>query len=172
MSQMMFSSFPELTTERFLLRQLTLDDKPEIFILRSDERVIKYLDRSKAQRLEDSQKFIESINSGIENNLSMYWAVSHKGSSPLVGTICLWNISEDRLKADIGFELLPDHQGKGIMQEVIPAVLDYGFRVMKLQTIEGEVSPENIKSIKLMERFGFRYDRKLEETIIYTLSDN
>jgi RimJ/RimL family protein N-acetyltransferase len=33
-------------------------------------------------------------------------------------------------------------QGKGIMQEVIPAVINYGFEVMKLKSINGEVDPK------------------------------
>ena len=40
---------------------------------------------------------------------------------------------------------------------------------MKLNVIEGEVDPGNIRSIKLMEKFGFEYADKLESTIIYSL---
>lgn len=169
MHNLNFTPFPFLSTENYNLRQLNEKDDKEIFILRSDDRVLKYLDIPKAEFLDDARIFIEKINALIKNNVSIYWAVTANSSSKLLGTICLWNITESPYKADIGFTLLPDQFGKGIMQEVLPAVLDYGFNTMKLEKIKGEVSPDNIKSIKLMEKFGFTLSEKLENTLIYSL---
>lgn len=166
-----FTPFPFLSTENYMLRQLTDKDDKEIFILRSDERVLKYLDIQKAETLDDARKFIEKINAAIKINMSIYWAISGNSSSKLLGTICLWNITESPNKADIGFTLLPDQFGKGIMQEILPAVIDYGFNIMKLEKIEGDVAPDNIKSIKLMEKFGFIFSKKLEYTDIYSLDN-
>ena len=163
-----FPPFPVLKTTRFVLRKLTQNDEAEIFILRSDEDVLKYLDIPKAESLDDARKFIDKIIS-VNNNGWVYWAISFKNEPKLLGTICLWNVSRDESKADIGFTLLPDFQGKGIMQEVIPVVLEYGFREMKLGKIYGEVSPGNIKSIKLLEKFGFMCTGDSENTLIYTL---
>ena len=169
MNRINFMPFPNLTTEHFNLRQLTMEDENEIFTLRSDETILKYLDKPPAKSIEEARQFIEKVNKGIKENEWIYWAVSHKSKTKLCGTICLWNISKDQTKADIGFELLPNYHGKGIMQEVIPVVIDYGFKTMRLNTIEGEVDPNNIKSIKLMEKFGFVYNRKLDTTVIYSL---
>lgn len=169
MNKINFIPFPGLFTKQYHLRQLSLDDQEEIFILRSDERVLEHLDIQKADTIEDARNFIIKINNGINNNESIYWAICRTGNPKLVGTICLWNISQAESKADIGFALLPEFQGNGIMQEVIPAVLDYGFNTMNLKKIDGEVTPANIKSIKLMERFGFKYEFELENTFIYSL---
>lgn len=167
-----FSSFVPLTTPNFVLRQLTLADQDEIFILRSDQRVLEYLDIPAAKSLDDAIKFINKINSEDFNNEWVYWAISFKGEPKLVGTICLWNISEDKTSADIGFTLLPEFQAKGIMQEVIPIVLNHGFTTMDLGKIHGEVSPRNIKSIKLLEKFGFLCTRESKNTLIFTLDRN
>jgi [ribosomal protein S5]-alanine N-acetyltransferase len=169
MKEINFLPFPDLTTGEFSLRQLTTDDRDEIFILRSDERVLEYLDIPKAGSLNDAVVYINMINNGVKNNDWVYWGITGKNESKLIGTICLWNILPAESKADIGFVLLPDQQGKGIMQEVIPVVLSYGFITMGLDVIKGEVAPGNIKSIKLMERFGFKYAFNLENTVIYTL---
>ncbi len=167
-----FSSFVPLTTANFLLRQLTLSDQNEIFVLRSDQRVLEYLDIPAAKSLDDAIKFINKINCGDLNNEWAYWAISFKGEQKLIGTICLWNICGDKTSADIGFTLLPEFQGKGIMQEVIPVVLSHGFYEMNLGKILGEVSPGNIKSIKLLEKFGFICTDEFEHTSIYTLTRN
>jgi len=171
MSKINFTPFPLLRTERLTLRQLTLEDDNEIFRLRSDESVNKFLDRPIAKTIDDAIQFINKINKGIRKNELIYWAIAFKNHLRLIGTICLWNISEDRTKIEIGFELLPDHQGKGVMQEVLPIVIKYGFETMKLSSIEGEVDPNNLKSIKLMEKNGFIFQKRLGNTVIYSLQN-
>ncbi len=171
MSKINFTPFPNITSAKFYLRPLSINDDKQIFILRSDERVLKYLDKPKAKSINEAREFIDKINKGIKNNEWIMWVIESKESSSFIGTICLWNLSDDKTKADIGFEILPDFFGKGIMQEVIPIILNFGFDVMDLDVIEGEVDPENIKSIKLMEKFGFEYNKKLESTDVYHLKN-
>ena len=169
MNKISFTPFPNLITERLILRQLKIEDVNEIFALRSDERVNKFLDRPKAKTIEDARKFIYKINEGIPKNKWVYWAITLKNSHKLIGTICFWKISKEHSKAKIGFELLPDYQGKGIMREVLATIIEYGFENMKLHSIEGDVAPNNSKSIRLLKRNCFVYDRKLKDTVIYSL---
>lgn len=171
MPKINFTPFPNLTSARYNLRPLSIEDDKEIFILRSDERVLKYLGKPKAKSINEAREFIDKINNGIKNNEWIMWVIESKESSLFIGTICLWNLSDDRTKADIGFEILPDHFGKGIMQEVIPIILKFGFNDMQLDVIEGEVDPANIKSIKLMEKFGFEFYKNLESTDVYYLKN-
>jgi len=171
MHKIVFSPFPNLTTERFNLRQLRLKDKNEIFLLRSDERVNQFLDRPIAKTVNDARQFINKIKTGIAKNEAIYWAITLLNQSKLIGTICLWNLSDDGTKAEIGFELLPNYLGRGIMHEVLPIIIQYGFETMKLKSIEGEVDPNNVNSIKLMEKNGFNLKEKLSNTLIYSLQN-
>lgn len=179
MKEINFTPFPTLTTARLMLRQLSTDDANKIFAIRSDERVNKYLDRTGCKTLEEARQFIDKINTGIANNECIYWAIALKNKPGLIGTICLWNISKEQSKAEIGFELLPDYQGKGFMQEAVTAVIEYGFKTMKLSLIEGVVDPNNARSIKLMEKNNFRLvtntrnsnpdDESIPNTVVYEL---
>jgi ribosomal-protein-alanine N-acetyltransferase len=169
LNKISFSPFPNLSTERLILRQLNIEDENEILALRSDEIVNEFLDRPKAKTIEDARKFIYKINEGISKNESIYWAITQKNSNKLIGTICFWKISKEHSKAEIGFELLPEYQGKGIMRELLATIIEYGFENMNLHSIEGEVAPDNSKSIKLLKRNGFVYNKKLKNTVIYTL---
>jgi ribosomal-protein-alanine N-acetyltransferase len=175
-----FTPFPDLSTPRLLLRQLDPRDENEIFTLRSDERVNLHLDRPKATSIKDARDFIEKITAGIRKNESMFWAISSREDPRLLGTICLWNINEKERKAEIGYELLPDHQRKGIMQEALSAVLAYSFGVLQLNTIEAWTTLRNHASVRILENNYFKRDAeaesKLENTekesglIIYTLT--
>jgi ribosomal-protein-alanine N-acetyltransferase len=51
--------------------------------------------------------------------------------------------------------MMPEYHGKGIMQEALTPVLEYGFNIMKLHTVEADADPENAPSIKLLERNKF-----------------
>ena len=150
-----FTPFPFLTTENYSLRNLIPADEQEIFALRSSDEINKYLDRPKANTLEEARNFITKIINGIAKNESIFWVVTPKDESKLLGTICLWKISKDEAKAEIGYELLPENHGKGIMQEVIPRVLQFGFEEIKLEMIEAELSPRNLKSVRLLEKNNF-----------------
>jgi len=171
MSNINFNPFPQLTTSHLILRQLFLKDANEVFLLRSDKQVNKYLDRPIANSVDDARKFINNINNGINRNEFIYWAIAFKTHSKLIGSICLWNISENGTKSELGLELLPDYQGKGIIQGALPEVIRYGFEEMELHSIEGEVDPKNVKSIKLMEKNGFISKNKLMNTLIYSLQN-
>jgi len=175
-----FFPFPTLITERLRLRQLDLPDENEIFILRSDENVNKYLDRPRASSISDAREFINKINAGITRNESIFWVITTSQNNELIGTICLWNISIENSCAEIGFELLPCFQGKGIMQEALTSIINFGFDNMKLQAIEGYVHKDNNRSIKLLEKNSFikdiNFDHKkigqpeLENMVVYRLN--
>ena len=71
-----FTPFPILTTERLTLRQLEINDEQEIFTLRSDSEINKYLDRQISNTIDDARNFINSVNENITKNDSLYWAFS------------------------------------------------------------------------------------------------
>ena len=179
MNSFQFSPFAVLVTEDLLLRQLATTDAPEILALRSNEQVNRYVNRNKAHSLEDALSFIDLINKNIENNQSIYWGLQPKNNLKLIGTICLWNLSKQDISAEIGYELLPDFQGKGFMQQAISSVLEYGFKKMHLQTIEAWTVKQNLASTRILERNGFVVDviaygkmteeEKVKDTIVFSL---
>ena len=151
-----FKPFPILRTGKLTLRQLVSSDDNEIFALRSNENVNKYLDRKPSKSIDDAKTFIQTINENIKSNNSIYWAITLNGTNKLIGTICLFDFSADNLKAEIGYELLPEFQGKGIMQEAISKVIDFGIQHIGLNSIEAYTHSENQSSTRLLEKFNFK----------------
>lgn len=156
MIQHNFTPFPILQTQRLTLRQLLSSDDNEIFALRSDKSVNEYLDRKPANTIEDARSFISAIHEGMQHNNSIYWAIAWNDGGKLLGTVCLFDISHDELKAEIGYELLPGFQGKGIMHEAIAAVIDFAFNHIGLQSIEACIHAENAPSTRLLEKMNFK----------------
>lgn len=164
-----FDPFPSLTTERLLLRQLSIADKEEIFFLRSDKDVLEFVDIPKAQSVNDAIAFIEKINIYIANNESVMWALTLKNSDTLIGNICLWNMDAENNKAEIGYMLHPKCQGKGLMQEALEKIINYGFETMQLNSIVADLHAGNLKSLKLLVKNGFMYETSNGDYVIYSL---
>lgn len=162
-----FEPFPLITTKQLVLRKLEDSDAPEIFILRSDDRILKFLDIQKANNLGDATAFIHKINKGISENECIYWGIAFKGDDKLVGTICCWNIIRAHYRAEVGYALHPDQQGKGVMQEALAGILDYAFSKMRLHSIEAKVHPGNSASIKLLERNKFIREAYFKEDYFF-----
>ncbi len=152
----------ELLTARLHLRKLIPDDAAAISSLRSDETVNKFINRSREQGLQVATAFITQINQTIDENRLFYWAITLKDSPKPIGTICLWNISEDWTTAEVGFEIIPAFQGKGIMQEALEAVLQYAFSTCRFVKLKAIVHPENLRSIKLLSRNGFMRNGEIQ----------
>ena len=163
MNKMSFTPFPRLITERLLLRQPVEEDAQQIFQLRSNETVNKYLDRPKTNSITDVMQFLEKINGIIANRQGLYWIITLKEELHVVGTIGLWNFSEETSSAEIGYELLPSYHGKGFMQEALNAVLAFAFKNAGLKKIEAFTHPENISSSKLLRKSSFHRDAKAEQ---------
>ena len=170
-----FAPFPVLKTERLTLRQLSVNDDKEIFALRSDKQVNKYIDRQPSIVIEDARRFIEKISEIVKQNEGIYWAITLTKDDNLVGTICLFNFSNENDQAEIGYELLPAFQRQGIMQEATSKVIAFGIDVIGLKAIEAYTHLENENSSKLLEKFNFRKQKNIDSNsndmfVIFRLS--
>lgn len=155
MTNLNFSTFPILTTERLTLRQLSVDDKQDVFALRSDPEVNRYLDRQPCTTTEDAINFINRVNENIEKKAALYWAITLTESRTFAGTICLFGFSGENNSCEIGYELMAKFQKQGIMKEAAQAIIDYVFRVLGCRTILAFTHAENLNSTRLLTKFNF-----------------
>jgi len=167
--------FQEIKTERLLLRKLKNSDWEMISFLRSDKEVNQFVKRPTAKTKEKAIEFISKINNGIDQQHLFYWAITKNDTDQTIGTICLWNFSKDQKTAEIGFDLSPKFQGKGIMTECLKSTLNFGFKKLNLDLVTAYTNKENESSKKVLERNGFKFvvDKKDEhdqDNIVYELN--
>jgi [ribosomal protein S5]-alanine N-acetyltransferase len=170
-----FSPFPILTTERLVLRKLADADKKEIFFIRSDQEINKYIDRPLLTHLDGAESFISKINEDVGEERCLYWSITLKDNPVLIGTICLWHFSADHTEAELGYELIPAYQGRGLLQEAMLSVIHYGFGNILLKRIEAYTHKDNLRSIRLLEKNGFiresqRIDNDHSSNLIFSIT--
>jgi len=158
---MNFTPFPELKTDRLLLRQLQTTDWKEIVFLRSDKEVNRFVKRPQAKNKTEALTFINKITTATKNNQSLYWCITLKEHREMIGSISLWNFSEDLKTGEVGYDLNPKFQGKGIMNEAMRTILDFGFNSLQFERIEAFTHRDNETSKKLLLKNNFKlvYDR-------------
>lgn len=144
-----------LNTDRLILRIPTEKDGPEIFFLRSDPEVNKRVIRSQPKNLEEACSWIRARLEEIQQGKLYYWSITVKGNPKMIGSICLWNFSEDKKQAEVGYDLHPDFHRKGIMDEALKAVLSFGFGKLNLAQVEAYTQRDNEASKKLLLRNDF-----------------
>jgi len=173
MKKMKFD-FPNLSTERLIIRRIAEQDDLGMFSLRSDDRVNHFIKRAKMRDIQEARSFIQELNQKIDADLSLYWAITLKGHDDLIGTICLWNFSEDKTQAELGYELKPEFQGQGLMDEAVKAVVACSFESIGIQTLCAFTHQNNNASRRLLEKNGFELDPEQKDegnvnNVIYEL---
>ena len=163
-----------IETDRLILKEINESHVEDILKIRSNEIINQFVKRISPKTNYDALQFILTIKERTQNNQTLYLGITYKHQPDLIGTICLWNFSEDRKTAEVGYELLPGYHRKGIMSEALKAVLDYGFNNLHLQEILAFTSRynENSKGLLLKHHFILeegRTDEGFPDNIIFSL---
>lgn len=167
MLNLAFSPFPVLTTPRLTLRELCDSDAPEVFFLRSDPAVLRYVDRKPALSIDEARRYIEYIHELTKRNEVILWGVTLHPNDEVIGYVCFWRIEKENYRAEVGYVLHPLFQQKGIMAEALAAVLGHGFTTMRLHTVTANVNPANVPSIQLLRSLKFEQERYFRESYYF-----
>ncbi len=162
-----FSKFPILTTDQLILREVEDGDVDEIFFLRSDKEIMKYIPRPPAKTKKDALDHIEVLRKAKENQEGINWAITQKGNDTLIGIMGLFQINKRDFRAEIGYILHPGYQGKGIISEAIQRIIEFGFEHINLHTLTAIIDPRNIASEKVLQRANFVKEAHFREDCCY-----
>lgn len=113
--------------------------------------------------LEETKKQMAWFAELEKNETGRWWAICSKDDTIFYGAVGLNNVQRLHNKAEIGFWLFPDHWGKGLIMEVMPFVIGFGFNDLRLHRIEGFVESENTNSGKLMAKLDFRFEGSMKD---------
>ncbi|MBK9760987.1 MAG: GNAT family N-acetyltransferase [Flavobacteriales bacterium] len=159
------STFPILTTERLVLRELRRLDADQVFAMRSDPLVMQHVNRPLAKTIVDANALINLIVATVAANDAVQWAITAKGDDTFIGLIGFWRIVKEHHYGELGYTLMRDHWGKGYISEAIGSVVPFGFSTLGFHRIEAITRPENIASIRALEKNGFVREAHLKENI-------
>lgn len=167
--------FPLLISERLFLRQLNSNDANEVFFLRSSKLVGAFIAREPQETISQAIEFIQKTHDAFILNNAITWGITLKENDFLIGTISLHSFTQGNSVAEVGYDLNPEYQKKGIMSEALKLVLNYGFYKKQFIKIEAFTQKENESSKILLKHNNFelhltRTDPGFPKNIIFELS--
>lgn len=150
-----------LETARLRLRELTLDDADAQFILRlvNDPAWLSCIGDRGVRTLDDARRYIADgpVLSYRQHGFGLYLTELKPGGAR-IGICGL--VKRDGLgDVDVGFAFLPEYRRQGYAVESAAAVLEHARTVLGLDRVVAVTSPDNVGSIKVLEKIGLRYER-------------
>lgn len=150
-----------LETDRLILRWLTMSDAPFILSLLNQPSFLRFIGDRGVRSLGDAEQYILQgpIKSYQQLGFGLYLTELRDGNTPI--GICGLIKREMLHDVDIGFAFLPQFWSQGYAFEVASAVMIYGTNVLKLRRIVAIVSPDNDRSIRVLEKIGLKFENMM-----------
>ncbi|MEO7166756.1 MAG: GNAT family N-acetyltransferase [Spartobacteria bacterium] len=150
-----------LESERLILRQLTVDDADFMLELMNEPGFIEFVaDRGLRTPADAAGYITEKILPSYARFGFGFYRVELKEAGTPIG-ICGLVKRETLPEVDVGFALLARFCGMGYAFEAATAVLQHARSVLGLTGIVGVTAPGNRESIKLLEKLGLKFQRKI-----------
>ena len=164
-----FAPFPVLKTERLLLRCITPLDADAFFHLRSDQRIMKWLDREPLKSPEEATVFInEKILESLYKNEGILWVIALKSDpGKMIGSTGFWRIDKEHYRTEIGYMLDASFWKRGITKEAVQKTVAWLFENTAIHSIEANINPENEPSAALLRSVGFVQEAHFKENYYF-----
>jgi ribosomal-protein-alanine N-acetyltransferase len=147
---------PVLSTERFDLTPFDPSDRQDLFAHFSDPATVEFMDIAPMTAISQADDTIAWAAGLLERDAGLRWAIRDRAGG-FAGTVGFNSLVRDHgSRGEIGYDVVRTRWRQGVMGEVLPAVLDYGFAILRLHRIEATVTPGNTASATLLQRCGFR----------------
>lgn len=154
--------FPTIKTNKLLLRQFVESDLENVYKGLSDPDIIKYYGVS-YKTVEETRKQMRFFEDLEKYGTGVWWAVCSPDNILFYGAGGLNSLSLEHRKAEIGFWLLKEFWGQGIMKAAMPVICEYGFEKLGLHRIEGFVEVENTNCKRAMDKLDFQHEGTMKD---------
>jgi len=152
-----------IETERLLIRPFKMEDIEPSYKMNLDAEVSRYTgDGGVVSKKEIERRIIENVFGDYEKHGFGRLAVELKGENKFIGFTGLKYL-EDMDEVDLGYRFMKEYLEQGIATESAKACLNLGFETLELNKIIAMVLPENIGSIRVLEKLNFEYEKDIIE---------
>ncbi len=160
-----FSNLPQLVTQRLVLRTATLRDANDIYAYSKDEKVAEHVLWYAHKSPGETRQYVKQMIKLYRNGSPASYVIALKSTGRVIGTIGFMNINPEHSSGEVGYSMARDMWGKGIMTEALKAILDFGFRTLRLNRIDAMHDCNNPSSGRVMEKCGMKYEGCLRQKV-------
>lgn len=152
-------SFPLLSVdEHYYLREHRMDDAESFRDYYHDREVNQYVLMPVPETVAEARSRMAMRMSYFKQQDGMYWALAHKESEKMRGSIAIFNLNIYLCSAVLAYDLDRQLWGSGMALKMGRAVLDYAFGQLGLVRLYADILPQNLRSQKFVKKLGFQYE--------------
>ncbi|RIX59273.1 N-acetyltransferase [Paenibacillus nanensis] len=153
----------ELHTQRLVLKKMKVSDSASLFEIWSDPEVTKFMNINSFTDERQAVDMIEILDKLSLENKAIRYSIFELASNRIIGSCGFNALDFANAKAEIGYDINKNYWGKGYAPEAIQCLLDYAFNTLQFNRIEAKVEPENIHSIKVLQKLNFTLEGTIQE---------
>ncbi len=148
----------DLETPRLKLEPYDDSHYEGLRVMDSDASVMRYITGGIVKTPEETWEGIRRVQARWDKYNFSWWAIKEKSSGMIVGAACLQHLANvDGAPLEIGWRLVPEHNGKGYATEAAQAIVDYAAEKVGATYLVAVADPANIPSQRVMQRLGMTY---------------
>lgn len=166
MASMSEAAFSRIESERLILRRFKDSDLASFMAYRNDPEVARYQSWDSCDE-QEARAFIremQSARAGVPGEWFQF-AIESNPTGDLIGDCALRVDEHESYRAEIGFTLAREYQGKGLASEAVSRLLDYAFDTLGLHRVVAIAHCRNAPSVALLERVGMRREGHFLENV-------
>lgn len=161
-----FKPFPIIETPRLILRKLEKHDDADMYEYACREETTRYLLWNPHPSIGYTKSYLTMVQRMYRSGGYYDWAVVEKESRKMIGTCGFARLDERHGVGEVGYVLNCAYRKHGYATEAASAVIDFGFRRLGLNRIEGRYMAENEASRHVMERCGMTFEGILRQLML------
>ncbi|MDA0263819.1 MAG: GNAT family protein [Chloroflexi bacterium] len=154
----------QITTERLTLREFESDDWPAVLAYQQDPRYLEFYPwstRTESDVKEFVQWFLDEQAESPRRRFQL--AVVRRDTGALIGNCGIRRKPDSDQEADIGYEIAPEHWGRGYATEAAAALIEHGFTEMGLHRVSSWCIAGNGASARVLAKLGLQQEGRLRE---------
>lgn len=167
MDYTVFDSFPKLYTDRLTLQLHEEADLDDLYLLRTDPKVMTYMDKPIPTDKSEVLNRINGIRQDFKDKKGINWTIKIKNSSEVIGYMSLWRIDHTNHRVEIGYALKHKFWKQGISLEAAQIVINFAFNKLKAHSIVANINPKNKGSEALLQKLGFKQEAYFREDFYF-----
>jgi ribosomal-protein-alanine N-acetyltransferase len=157
---MLINKYDSFSTERLLAERLQEDHFDLIYKMHQDGKIMAHLGGKRSRK--ETEEYMRQALAHWEKHGYGIWILRDNSTGHFVGRGGLRNsVLEGNLEVEVAYGLLPEFWNKGLATEFAKSVVKMAFVVLGFSNLVCISIPDNLASLRVMEKTGFHYERDI-----------
>lgn len=142
-----FASYPEVRSQKILLREITPADVDNVLEL-------THFNRIRARDREDALDMMQKVRARYDSGESIHWGIQDLNTGEIVGC-CGFYRGFPNETGEVGYMMKESFRRSGYMTEAVRLAVQFGFEQLQLRKVIAVTAQSNLASQGVLRKNGF-----------------